>query len=97
MKPMSRSTYIVSPPISAPDGYIISKLLGTGLIRGRGINHIEFQSFVIVFFKIGMKYKTLLSISQENMKILRYQLYFHSSTVCIVAPNTFGFAATRMS
>ena len=63
----------VSPLINAPDVYIISKLLGMVLIRGRGIKHIEFQSCVIVFFKPGMKYKTLPSISQKNMKIPNYQ------------------------
>ena len=53
------------------------------LIRGRGINHIEFQSFIIVFLKIGVKYQNLLSTSQKNMKTPKYQLYFHSSTISI--------------
>ena len=66
------------------------------LIRGRGINHIELQSFIIVFLKIGMKYETLLSISQKHLKAPKYQLYFHYSTICIFTPNTFGFTAIRM-
>ena len=66
------------------------------LIRGRDVNHIEFQSFIIVLFKIGMKYETLLSISQKNMKIPKYQLHFHSSNIRIFVPNAFGLTAIRM-
>ena len=66
------------------------------LIGGCGVNHIEFQSFIIVFFKIGMKYETLLSISQKNMRTPKYQLQFHSSNICIFAPNVFGFTGIRM-
>ena len=65
-------------------------------IRGHDVNHIEFQSFIIVFFKIGMKYENLLSISQKNMRTTKYELHFHSSTICIFVPNTFGFTAISM-
>ena len=65
-------------------------------IGGLGVNHIEFQSFIIVFFKIGMKYENLLSISQKSMRTTKYQLHFHSSSICIFVLNTFGFTTIRM-
>ena len=56
----------------------------------REMNNIKCESFVIFYFKIRMKHKTINKLNV--MKKPKYKQYFHCFIVCILLPHAFWFS-----